>query len=39
MPVKPEGLQGDIKITNVLHHAVKATYIFIFYIINQVSDF
>ena len=44
MSVKPEGLLGDIKTTNVFHHPVKAKIsisilIFTFYIINQVSDF
>ena len=44
MSVKPEGFLGDIKTTNGFHHALKAKIlvsilIFIFYIINQVSDF
>ena len=38
MPVKPEGLLGDIKTANVFHHPVEAknlnfnSYIYIFFI-------
>ena len=44
MSVKPEGLLGDIKTTNVYHHPMKAKIriailIFTCYIIDQLSDF
>ena len=43
MSVKPEGLLGDIKTTNVFHHPVKAKIkisilVFTFYIIDQAFD-